>query len=69
MRALAAGVSSRHAGQQRTTEDQFCDRGSDLTMDHQVGCTYCFIVNATSEWPIRSLSALQSIFASRPAVA
>src|SRR5262249_914764 len=31
--------------------------------------TYCFIVNATSEWPMRLLSAFQSIFASRPAVA
>jgi hypothetical protein len=31
--------------------------------------TYCFIVNATSAWPIRLLSAFQSIFASRPAVA
>src|SRR5215470_19731303 len=31
--------------------------------------TYCFIVNATSAWPIRWLSAFQSIFASRPAVA
>jgi hypothetical protein len=32
-------------------------------------CTYCFIVKAMSEWPIRSLDAFQSIFASRPAVA
>jgi hypothetical protein len=32
-------------------------------------CTYCFIVNATSACPIRWLSAFQSIFASRPAVA
>ena len=32
-------------------------------------CTYCFIVNATSEWPMRLLSAFQSIFASLPAVA
>jgi hypothetical protein len=31
--------------------------------------TYCFIVNATSEWPMRWLSAFQSILASRPAVA
>ena len=30
--------------------------------------TYCFVVNATSEWPTRWLSAFQSIFASRPAV-
>ena len=32
-------------------------------------CTYCFIVNATSAWPIRLLSAFQSILASQPAVA
>ena len=32
-------------------------------------CTYCFIVKATSAWPIRALSAFQSIFASRAAVA
>ena len=31
--------------------------------------TYCFIVNATSACPMRWLSAFQSIFASRPAVA
>jgi hypothetical protein len=31
--------------------------------------TYCFMVNATSEWPMRWLSAFQSILASRPAVA
>ena len=30
---------------------------------------YCFIVKATSACPIRLLSAFQSIFASRPAVA
>jgi hypothetical protein len=28
-------------------------------------CTYCFMVNATSAWPMRLLSAFQSIFASR----
>ena len=28
--------------------------------------TYCFIVNATSEWPIRWLNAFQSMLASRP---
>ena len=28
--------------------------------------TYCLMVNATSEWPMRWLSAFQSIFASRP---
>ncbi len=27
--------------------------------------TYCRIVNATSEWPMRALSAFQSIFASQ----
>jgi hypothetical protein len=32
-------------------------------------CRYCFMVKATSEWPMRLLSAFQSIFASRPAVA
>ena len=32
-------------------------------------CTYCFMVNATSACPMRWLSAFQSIFASRPAVA
>jgi hypothetical protein len=31
--------------------------------------TYCFMVNATSAWPIRALSAFQSILALRPAVA
>jgi len=31
--------------------------------------TYCSMVNATSACPIRLLSAFQSIFASRPAVA
>ncbi len=32
-------------------------------------CTYCFMVKATSAWPMRWLSAFQSIFAARPAVA
>ena len=31
--------------------------------------TYCFMVKATSAWPMRLLSAFQSIFASRLAVA
>ena len=31
--------------------------------------TYCFMLNSTSEWPIRWLSAFQSILAFRPAVA
>ena len=32
-------------------------------------CTYCFMVNATSACPMGWLSAFQSIFAFRPAVA
>jgi hypothetical protein len=50
-------------------EDQFGEGGCDLAVHFQVGLHVLPHCEATSECPIRSLSAVESIFAFRPALA
>jgi hypothetical protein len=50
-------------------EDEVCEGVRNLPSASRSVCTYCFIVKATSAWPMRLDSAFQSIFAFRPAIA
>jgi hypothetical protein len=56
------GIFCDLCGGERPAEDQFGQGVGDLAVGLQV-CTYCFMVKATSAWPMRLLSAFQSIFA------
>jgi hypothetical protein len=66
---VSAAFRDHQDGGERAAHDQLSQRLGYLPVGRQVGLELLPLVNATSAWPSRTLSAFESIFASRPAVA